>query len=596
MIGTFRRRFPKGWNFSLLAALCVVASPALAEKRIIVNETDLQSRDRSVHVRIIDDRGQTKYVTIVDLNGRPTRYTPVFGKHGELMQISYSYGKHGERHIYRVLPDNAGNIYFTAKPAGKHGEKEYVPAVKPSIPRGLTLGAPGTTEKEAYTTRQAPQPDKTYVNIVEPGEVDEGQAHVNIVEASDLAEATTPGEPVAERQGQLIDKDGNVVGFIDRKLPASQGPTEVFIDDFGTSDATVDHVTHAATPGEPVSERQGQLLDKDGNVVGFIDRKLPVEQPPTKIFIDDFGISESGTETLAETALIHRSLPVGAEPYDPADDMGDSGQIDLEQADAIMEEAVNHRATTPGSVVSGAGDDGGYTVPAQAIGENIVLAESTERETHAVLPGDHSGRADASTATGPVTSPLGALADTINDIADTARGVNETVDSVDDIADRFDDDHHSSPPDTAHTPPPPPPPTTTAMAPASGHTPPPPPNGHAATPRTHTPPPSAHTPPPAATPMIPAASGHTPPPAAATGWAVYINHDFLGVGNKANFKPGREQPVHDVATEAEGYAWLCPQISLTYMGSGGFDTPRAMFRGQEYRVRAEIQSYCGGTL
>jgi hypothetical protein len=119
------------------------------------------------------------------------------------------------------------------------------------------------------------------------------------------------GQDVTEVNGQLINAQGKVVGFVDRFpqteqteaiAPAIPREPKVFIDDFGTGPAD--------EPGQ-VIERQGRLINERGETVGFVDRKLPLEPSAGEGYVTERQgrlINERG-ETIG---FVDRKLP--AEP------------------------------------------------------------------------------------------------------------------------------------------------------------------------------------------------------------------------------------------------------------------------------------------
>jgi hypothetical protein len=290
--------------------------------------------------------------------------------------------------------------------------------------------------------------------------------------------------------------------------------------------------------------------------------------------------------------------------YDPGADLGDAGYDPVQIADAqniLNQWGDRGGGGSGGSRSAGAGDDGGYTIGGATVGGDNVADESGARRQHTQRSGDHAGRSQSSTDTGDVTDPFAAAANAAQQGADIARNASDTVRAADEArraADNFgkdDDEDHPHGADgsdaagpamtgastaggssTAGSGKPPArrqggsssgagkPPITIAQAPTSGGKP----------------------------PASNSGGGGSTGGGVGVGWAVYINHDFLGVGNKANFKPGREKIITDVGSESAGYAWLCPKITITYYGMGGFDSSRAEYEGEEYRVRVDIDKYC----
>lgn len=279
----------------------------------------------------------------------------------------------------------------------------------------------------------------------------------------------------------------------------------------------------------------------------------------------------------------------------PADNADDDG-FDLAQANGLLNDS---RGQTPagGGGPSGAGDDGGYVIDQGAVGGNVSGDKERTRTAHSRREGDHAGRPEASTGTGDVPDPLGRLADAVDQVNQTVQGASDTVRGAQDIHDQI---SHGGGSSSHHDDAPPP-----GGGPGGGSP------AHSQHPPIHT-----SSSPGAPGPVAagggssgaggksPSNSGGKPPSSGGSGgggggggsggWAVYINHDFLGVGNTDRFKPGREQIIHRVASESAGYAWLCPQLYITHVPTPpvGFQSAYAEYKGKEYRVRADITEYC----
>ncbi len=133
----------------------------------------------------------------------------------------------------------------------------------------------------------------------------------------------------------------------------------------------------------------------------------------------------------------------GDGPYDPGDDLGDTVTGDtilIADASDLQRHGWDSDPTRAGSRGASGGDDGGAPIAGDAVGADIVGDEADARDIHTFTPGDHAGRAQSSSGTGPVEDPLGRLSDTIGQVADTVRAANEGVDAVsrvDDAIDRF---------------------------------------------------------------------------------------------------------------------------------------------------------------
>ncbi len=281
----------------------------------------------------------------------------------------------------------------------------------------------------------------------------------------------------------------------------------------------------------------------------------------------------------------------------PTDDAG-GDDFDLAQANGLLNDS---RGQTPagGGGPSGAGDDGGYVIDQGRVGGDIAGDKARTRTAHGRREGDHAGRAEASTGTGDVPDPLGRLADAVDQVSQTVQGASETVRGAQDIHDQIRDRGGPSSHDDDHAPP---------VGDGQGH------GGGNPAAHSQSPPPSASSASGSPGPVVaggggsggggksPANSGGKPPSSSAGGssgggsggWAVYINHDFLGVGNTERFKPGREKIVQRVGSESAGYAWLCPKLYITSVPTPpvGFQSAYAEYEGKEYRVRADIMDYC----
>jgi endonuclease V-like protein UPF0215 family len=671
----------------LLGSLLFAVSPVSlhAEKRLVPSSAG----NAAVFIRIQDETGQITHVEVLDAGGQATRYQPVYGKHGELLQVKHAWGKHGEARFYRVVPDANGDAYFQTKPWGKHGEVQYVPTRKPPNLVGLNAGALGPIHmpvppelkremlqvqddiREAPVKRIAPAAAAESIAVLTP------EAHQAVQEFICTLGVTPEKDnrPIKEficRLGAQPEQAREIVDFICTKgarPEAAPGPIKEFICTFGLLPEQADNVIEEICTKGVKPEDARPIVDfictlgvdpaGAGRVVTEICvlRTIPVEQAQTVIteVCRWGGVPQPVTDEIIEVVCrgdevpwrelpdrvaqicilrqlpapvidqvrgqieiscappmqravddyveicVLRALPASfSDGYDPTRDVSDTGRTDpagdLAQATTLLGRSQQTSIYQPGGAGAGAGDDGGYVVQPQVLGSDNVGDEAGQRARHTARPGDHAGRTQASTETGQVTDPFDSLGRSVGQVATAVQGVSDTIEGAEDVRDAIDgfgDDGHNG---ASHHPP-------AQAGQAAVHPPPADGSGGGGSGGTHKPAGASVKPPMSGgghSGKPPASGGGGGSTASASGgggggpvgWAVYINHDFLGVGNKANFKPGREQIVHNVSTEQAGYAWLCPQLTITYYGMGGFDSSRAEFQGQEYRVRSNINEYC----
>lgn len=119
--------------------------------------------------------------------------------------------------------------------------------------------------------------------------------------------------------------------------------------------------------------------------------------------------------------------------YDAGADLGDTMTGDtilIADASNLQRQGWDSDPSRAGARGPAGGDEGGAPITQNAVGADNVADEASIRDIHTYTPGDHAGRAQSSSGTGPVDDPLGRLSDTVGQVADTVRGANEAVDAV----------------------------------------------------------------------------------------------------------------------------------------------------------------------